>query len=251
MIELSSKGIFMKRGIVFLLSVVFFTSCTATQPAKKSDADFAKALEESEKNKNKKLDFLADEKLPNDEFIPVDTAGVSDTAVVMPVEYKEIAPTTFAKYRIQVFAGSAENAYKNYVQLSSNPENKEVYMVQDQDGKWKVWVGAYPTHADAEAAKAKFIQSGYPDAWINEMKGRYAPAGPAFWVQIGSFQNEASAQKAKAEAETRIKEQVSIELVDKTWKVWVGGFAERGQADELKKKVQTFYPKSFIVRHGE
>ncbi|MBL7995480.1 SPOR domain-containing protein [bacterium] len=251
MIELSSKGYFMKRGIACLLSIISFTSCATMQPGKKSDADFVKALEESEKNKNKKLDFLADEKLPNDEFIPPDTADISAAAVVMPVEYKEIAPTTFAKYRIQVFAGSVENAYKNYVQLSSNPENKEIYMVKDQDGKWKVWAGAYSTHADAETAKAKFIQSGYPDAWINEMKGRYAPAGPAFWVQIGSFQNEASAQKAKAEAESRIKENISIELVDKTWKVWVGGFAERGQADELKKKIQTFYPKSFVVRHGE
>ncbi len=236
----------------FCAGFVFFTACTSTQPAKKSDADFAKALEESEKNKNKKLDFLADEKLPNEEFTPVDTVTASvDTVVAAPVEYKEIAPSTFAKYRIQVFAGSAENAYKNYRQLSSDPENKEVYMVQDKDGKWKVWAGAFPTHEEAEQSKNKFIQSGFPDAWINEMKGKYAPAGPMFWVQIGSFANESSAQKAKADAESRIKEKVSIEVIDKAWKVWVGGFAERAQADELKKKIQSQYPKSFVVRYGE
>ena len=124
-------------------------------------------------------------------------------------------------------------------------------MVQDRDGKWKVWAGAYPTHEEAEQAKNKFIQSGFPDAWINEMKGKYAPAGPMFWVQIGSFANESSAQKAKTDAESRIKEKVSIEVVDKAWKVWVGGFAERAQADELKKKMQSQYPKSFVVRYGE
>lgn len=240
----------MKKEIVLVISILCFASCTSSKPAKKSDAEFEKALQESEKDKNKKLDFLADEKLPNDEFIPPDTAGTLDTAVA-PVEYKEIKPTTFAKYRIQVFAGSAENAYKNYTLLSSNPDYKEVYMIQDKDGKWKVWVGAYPTHSDADAARAKFIQSGFPDAWINEMKGSYAPAGPMFWVQIGSFQNESSAQKAKADAEGRIKENVTIEIVDKIWKVWVGGFSERTQADELKKRIQTQYPKSFIVRYGE
>lgn len=251
MTKISTKGYFMRKGFLFILSVLYIAACTTTQPSKKSDADFAKVLEESEKNKNKKLDFLADEILPNEEFIPADTAVTLDTSVVVIPEYKEIVPVNLARYRIQVFAGSAENANKNYVQLSSNPENKDVYMVQDKDGKWKVWVGAYPTHAEAETAKSKFIQSGFPDAWISEMKGQYAPAGPMFWVQIGSLQNETAAQKAKAEAEARIKEKVTIEFVDKSWKVWVGGFSERAQAEELKKKLQKQYPKSFVVRYGE
>lgn len=237
----------MIRVLMFCTVLMCFISCTAAQPVKKTDADFAKAMEESEKSSNKKLDFLADEKLPNDEFTPADTLNT----VNMPVDYKEIVPTAYAKYRIQVFAGSPENAYKNYKQLSSVPENKEVYMIRDTDGKWKVWTGAYATHEEADRAKTKLIQSGYPDAWINEMKGKYAPAGPAFYVQIGSFQNEASAQKAKTEAEERLKEKANVERVDQTWKVWIGGYTERAQADELKKKIQAQYPKAFIVRYGE
>ncbi len=241
----------MKKFLLLSVCGIYLVSCTTTQPAKKTDADFSKALEESEKNKNKKLDFLADEKLPNDEFTPPDSVSRPDTLSLKRVDYKEITPASAARYRVQVFAGSAENAYKNYTLLSSNPENKEVYMILDKDGKWKVWTGGYTTHEEAERAKAKFRESGYPDAWINEMKGKYAPAGPAYWLQIGSFSTESAAQKAKAEAEARTKEKVTIEWVDKAWKVRIGGYAERAQADELKTKLQNFYPKSFVVRYGE
>jgi cell division septation protein DedD len=241
----------MKKYFLFGCCVLYLAACTTTQPLKKSDADFSKALEESEKNNSKKLDFLADEKLPNDEFTPPDSVIAVDTLSVKRVDYKEIIPASAAKYRVQVFAGSAENAYKNYSLLSSNPEHKEVYMIQDQDGKWKVWTGGYTTHDDAEKARDKFRTSGYPDAWINEMKGKFAPAGPAFWLQIGSFSTETSAQKAKADAESRTKEKVTIEMVDKAWKVRIGGYAERSQADELKAKLQNHYPKAFVVRYGE
>jgi cell division septation protein DedD len=244
---------------VIVITVLMFVSligCKTTQTAAKSDEDFKKALEESEKNKNKKLDFLANEKLPNEEYVVKDTTTkavqAEEESKLHPIDYAEVPPQKPAKFRVQVFAGSVVNAQKNYAKLSSEKPN-EVYMINDKEkGLWKVWVGNYATHDEAEKAKDQFIKAGYPDSWVHEMKGDYAPMENLFWVQAGALQNENAAQKLKSELESKQKEKVQIEKGEKIWKVWVGGYADKKQADELKKKLQGLgYAKAFIVKPGE
>ncbi len=241
-----------------LLTAALFTflisGCTATKTTAKSDEDFKKTLEQSERNKNKKLDLLADEKLPNEEYIVKDTAIIKNEEQIKlhPIDYNEVPPNQKAKFRVQVFAGSVVNAQKNYAKLLTEVPNDEVYMINDKEsGLWKVWVGNYATHDEAEKAKAQYLKAGYSDSWVHEMKGVYAPSENLFWVQVGALQSENAAQKLKTELESKQKEKVQIQQADKSWKVWVGGYEDRKQAEDLKKLLQGLgYAQAFIAKQG-
>jgi cell division septation protein DedD len=244
----------LKELFTFSLLAFLFSACQSTQTATKSEEEFGKALRESEKNKSAKLDFLANEKLPNEQYIVKDTTAkiqIEENTHFHPVDYNEVPPNQKAKFRVQIFAGSVVNAQKNYAKLSADIPN-EVYMINDKEtGLWKVWVGNYATHEEAEKAKEKYIKAGYPDSWVHEMKGQFAPPENLFWVQVGAFQTENSAQKLKSEMESKQKEKVQIEKADKAWKVWVGGYEENAKAETLKKNLQALgYAKAFIVKQG-
>lgn len=239
------------RTAVFFMVMCFgwsvWTGCTATQKTAKGDADFVALVQESDKNKDKKLDFLADEKLPNEEFKVSEKTG--ETA--LEAEFLEKKPVKAAKFRIQVFAGSPLNAQKNFVRLDSVRPG-EVYMIKDAETDlWKVWVGNYMTRDEADKAKQEMISGGFPDAWIHEMKPPYdAPVtGPLFWVQVASLSGDAAASRMKEQLASAQREPVEIRQKDGTWKVWVGGYPDRAAAEDLKKMLEGLgYTKTFIVQ---
>lgn len=236
----------MKNLIIFGSFAIVLVACPSTKQTAKSDLEFRAALEESSKNKGQKPDFLEDEVLPNEQVTPADTA-VGSVAVMTTPAYKEVRPSGHAKYRIQVFAGSAENAKKNFDKLSSDTTHRDVSMIHDEDDKWKVWVGAYETHQEATAAKQRFIEAGYPDAWVNEMKFVKLPLG-LFWVQVGSFSNEAAADALKTDLVAKLKVNGRLEKSDTAVKVWLGGMDSRADAEKLKEQLRAGgYPKAFIV----
>lgn len=241
------KGDLMKSLVVLALAALLFTGCPSSRQVTKSDLEFRAALEESGKHKGDKIDFLADEVLPNEQIKPVDSSDVVMPVAVATPEYKEVKPARPAKYRVQVFAGSAENAQKNYDRLHADSAYGEVAMIHDTDDKWKVWVGGYETHAEATTAKQTLIDEGYPDAWVNEMKGVPLPIG-LFWIQVGSFTAEASASALKNELSNTFKITGRVEKTDKAFKVWMGGVTTRSEAETLKQKLQSAgYPKAFLV----
>lgn len=237
----------MFRAGIILAVLLVTAGCTTTQKTAKGDADLAALVTESEKNKDKKLDFLADEKLPNDEFKVTTGTGAS----TLTTDYVERKPVKSAKYRIQVFAGSPLNAQKNFTTLDSIKPG-DVYMIKDSESDlWKVWTGNYMTKDEAEMAKKDMIAMGFPDAWIHEMKPPYdAPAsGPLYWVQVASLSSESAASAMKRQLEGLQKEQVQIRQKDNTWKVWVGGYPERAAAEDLKSILAgQGYAKGFIVK---
>lgn len=241
----------MIKKAVFFMSLTLFMAC-ATKPAVKSDKEYQQALEESEKNKDKKLDFLVDEKLPNEEYIPSDSASLNKETA----EFQEVPPTKPAKYRIQIFAGSAANAFKNFSKFGADNSGTEVYMINDKnENLWKVWVGGFNTKLQADSAKQKLIEGGYADSWVSEMKVAEeikTETTNLFWVQVGSFQSDASAQKIKSQLESKQTDKVIIKKTDTVWKVWVGGLAERTACESLKKKIgELGYQGVFIVQGGE
>lgn len=244
----------LKQLLAISILTFFFSACQTTQTTTKSEDDFKKTLEQSQKNKTKKLDLLADEKLPNEEYVVKDTAKIQSEELTKlhPIDYNEVPPNQKAKFRVQVFAGSVVNAQKNYSKLSKEVPNGEVYMINDKEsGLWKVWIGNYATHNEAEKVKQQYLKAGYPDSWVHEMKGAYAPSENLFWVQVGALQNENAAQKLKSELESKQKEKVQIQQADKSWKVWVGGYEDRKQAEDLKKKLQGMgYAQAFIAKQG-
>jgi N-acetylmuramoyl-L-alanine amidase len=76
-------------------------------------------------------------------------------------------------------------------------------------------------------------------------------SGPLFWVQVGSYTMESSAMKVKADLESRQSDRVEVRKKDGTWKVWVGGYAERAPADELKRKLAGLGYSGFVVKSEE
>ncbi len=239
----------MKNTMIFAALILSMSACQTAPTTVKSDVDYTKAVDESKNNQSQKVDFLANEKLPNEEYIVKDSIR-PDTVITM--EYSEFVPEKKAKFRVQVFAGSAANGTKNFQQLKKDTLlNGDVYLVRDTtDQKWRVWVGNYLTHEEADKTKVRLIAAGYPDAWIHEMKGALMPSTELYWVQIGVFKESASANKAKSTVASRGT--VSVKQTDKVFKVWVGGFDVRSKADELKKALQgTGYPGAFVVQGVE
>lgn len=249
--DLNSGEIMTKKFIFFVSLIVFVAGCT-TKPAVKSDKEYQHALEESKKNKDKKLDFLADEKLPNEEYVPSDSTSLNKETA----EFPEVPPTKPAKYRIQIFAGSPANAFKNFSKFGTDNPGLEVYMINDKnENLWKVWVGGFNNKPQADSAKQKLIEGGYPDSWVSEMKAAEETKTEAinlFWVQVGSFQNDAAAQKIKNDLESKQTDKVIIKKTDTAWKVWIGGLADRAACETLKKKIgELGYQGAFIVQGGE
>jgi len=240
------------RNVFIMIWIVALAGCKTTQQTTKSDAEFDKAVKESEQNKSKKLDFLANEKLPNEEF--KDSVQKDESEIKLhPIDYSEIPPDRPAKFRVQIFAGSVSNAHKNYSEFVRDHQTNEVYLVNDKIADlWKVWVGNYNTKADADTAKQRLLKEGYPDSWVHEMKGDYAPKENLFWVQIGNFQSESSAQNLKNDVSGKQKENVVIRKSDNLWKVWMGGYADRTAADNLKTKMlESGYKGAFVVKGNE
>lgn len=229
----------MIRWIIAWTVLVILAGCTPVQTGKKSDQDFEQALANSEKAKNEKLDFLKDEKLPNEEYIVTDSVK----ATADSDEYGEIPPTLPAKYRIQIFAGSAVNAHKTYNQYVSRWSSTEAYVIRDPaTDRWKVWVGNYPNKPAADSIKVMLQQNGYPDAWVAEMPVQLPvkeTRTELFWVQIGSFSNQSSAMNVQQSLGSKLKEKVIIKSVSGAYKVWIGGYTERSQADALKNQLKT------------
>ncbi len=76
------------------------------------------------------------------------------------------------------------------------------------------------------------------------------PPGPkiGFRVQIGAFSVEANAQKRAEEARLRFVEPVYVEFIDGYYKVRVGDFLTREEAEACKERAKSFgYYDAFIV----
>ncbi len=240
----------MKRIILTLIISIILAGCAGTQGAKQSDGRLDKAIAESDKNKSQKLDFLKDEKLPNEEYVPSDS-GLAGTKTVDG--FSEIPPTLSARFRIQLFSGSAENAHKMYRRYTSERNSTDVYVVYESESKtWKVWAGNFMTKNEADNAKTRLIEAGYEGAWVREMPAaekKTTADQELFWVQLGSYQKESSAQQLFQKISGEYKDQVIIKTVGETYKVWIGGFSERSSADKLKAKLnQSGYPGVFVVQ---
>lgn len=225
----------MKCILTFL--TVLLVSCRTTKETGIANQDFEKALQES--TVIVKPDFLTDEKLPNEEYI------LSDT-MVAAVSIAEVLPREWAPYRIQVFAGTADNAHKTHRDFSSRGGVHSSYLVRDSaDGLWKVWIGGLQTRVAADSLKAELIGLGYTGAWIKESPT--STENKLWYVQVGSFQNQAAAEKTR---DRLAAQTVVIREVKGLWKVWVGGFPDRAQADELKRSL-TGFSGTFVVQDSE
>lgn len=229
---------------IALLIALIFCSCQSSRKAGKSDDEFDKALKESEAKRSEKLDFLADEKLPNEEYI------VTDSAVISTDDFVEIRPERFAAFRVQIFAGTPENAFKTITEFTSRDSLKPAYVIQDTlDGLWRVWIGDCQDRKEADTLKATLIAAGYAGAWVVEMKSAATEfvEKKLWWLQLGSFQSRAAAEKAMERVPAADDRRIDIREIQGTFKLRVGGYPDRSKADQLKKEF-TDFKGAFVVQ---
>lgn len=83
------------------------------------------------------------------------------------------AAVSDGRYFVQVFAGRDEKTATDiYERLESGGYQVQVDSVRDGNQTlYKVRVGGYAERTEAEAVGAKLGSSGYPGAWVTEVKG--------------------------------------------------------------------------------
>ena len=77
-----------------------------------------------------------------------------------------------------------------------------------------------------------------------------APAADCFWVQIGAFSERDRAVRVEAELETSGEVAVILEGLDELWRVRLGPFDEKPEAERARNRVTDAWPGANIVPCG-
>ena len=77
-----------------------------------------------------------------------------------------------------------------------------------------------------------------------------APAADCFWVQIGAFSERDRALRVEAELETSGEVAVILEGLDELWRVRLGPFDEKPEAERTRNRITDAWPGSNIVPCG-
>jgi rare lipoprotein A len=71
-----------------------------------------------------------------------------------------------------------------------------------------------------------------------------------FWVQVGAFTDFGNAQRAEAELENGGEEAVVLEGYDELWRVRVGPFAAKKDAERARNRITDAWPGAHILPCG-
>ncbi|MCJ7755006.1 MAG: septal ring lytic transglycosylase RlpA family protein [Thermoanaerobaculales bacterium] len=77
-----------------------------------------------------------------------------------------------------------------------------------------------------------------------------APVADCFWVQIGAFSERDRALRVEAELETSGEVAVILEGLDELWRVRLGPFDEKPEAERTRNRITDAWPGSNIVPCG-
>ena len=159
-------------------------------------------------------------------------------------------------FRCQVFAGiQYENAQK--IQAELRQKNLDsVYLVTSAENVHKVQVGDYPDRRAAEQMLAQLWKAGYPNAWVvqtgifikkEEHKSAVTTASvemqpsaaPSIYyaIQIFASSDAQKAKKMQSDISKKLNEPVNVVEKSGFWKVLVGQFKSRSEAESYQQKL--------------
>jgi hypothetical protein len=184
-----------------------------------------------------------------------------------PPDYREIDG-----FRIQAFAGlDSLNAYRIKTDLRSAIDDP-VYLVKES-GLFKVQIGDFPYRVDADNRNMKLRREGYSNAWVvsrkiripredidepaestadsvqAETKEDISPgAAIPFRIQILATSDEARAMQLTNDLKRQFSQPAWYEKSSGLFKVYLGKFSERDEADSVLKSVRAGgYPDAWLV----
>jgi hypothetical protein len=186
-------------------------------------------------------------------------------ATIFPPLLPKDSVSHISGYRIQVFASSDSlSALTSKAQLISR-FSENVYMIH-QDGLFKLHLGDFLNRESADAKKAIISQSGYPGAWIVscfikapvENNFLLRPDVNAdnednslvirFKIQVIATGDLNKANQVVSELSRSFTVPVYYESTGNLYKVYVGKFAARPEAESVLQKVRlSGYPDAWLV----
>ena len=233
MILLTSNEI---KYILLLSIIICFSNCTTTKTT--TSGEYVPPPEIEEKEVSEKV--IAKESEPVSEEVPSIT-------LEKPINYT-----------VQVFASrskeSSENEAKRvFMEISQPPE---VVLSGDL---WKVRVGSFPERKDAEIFRERIKNLGWSDAFVINIEEEDFSAVQDKEKLYEYFSIQILASEDRVEARELMRNLIDLKFEDvfivfekNLWKVRVGRFTERIQAEKyLEKLKNTGFTDCWIVRSSD
>ncbi len=146
-------------------------------------------------------------------------------------------------YRIQIFAANnKENAEKvlKEAQTSNLLGDEKIYILL-REGKYKVQIGDFKSRLDAQEFRSK-IRDKYPSSFVTDKILVFTTEKPVvvtgeFFIQLGAFTNNESANKLKSLLANMNYRNVSVLEEDGVKKVVMGSYRSRDEAELVKAEL--------------
>ena len=148
--------------LAFLLAVVWWLGC-ATAPAPRGGraaSNFEKGLKYSEWLYSQPIDILKGEPFSLPEIRPR-RAAHTDT-----VTEAAAADTSVRLFAVQLGSFRHEENARRFLAQVRQTHPRWKTELRFSEGLWRVVVGFYGTHGDAENVRDILREQGFPDAWI-------------------------------------------------------------------------------------
>lgn len=166
-------------------------------------------------------------------------------------------------FRIQVYAGV--DSINTLTELTRAREltQDSIYFFSES-GLYKIQVGNYPYRIEADQAKQKLKNAGYSGAWVvktmitvpldsaavetGSLKTPPTKSQAKFTIQVLALTNLQDAQLMADEIKIKFGIPVSVKESSSLYKVFIGEFNTREEADEALNKVRNNgYPDAWLV----
>lgn len=242
----------MRSGAAWVLLALWLSSCTAGGTSSRGEAVPAVTSAPEEFDP----DTLEDDAfLLQPSALPAERSAVSPGTPTLPSSHgKETS------YRVQIVAvpdsETAEQVREEVEQKFKSP----VYTQYDGDTRlYKVHLGSFRTALEAKEMLARAKSGGFPESFIvranvdvarEPVVARRPETALGFRVQIFSASSQLAAEGAQAEAKERLgRDDVYVELEHPYFKVRVGNFPQRKEAEAFAKQVKAQgYDAAFLAR---
>lgn len=158
----------------------------------------------------------------------------------------EIISEKMVGYRVQLFAGQNKEGAEKVREMAKDVTNFKIYILLASDDLYKVQVGDFKSKIDAEALRGKlvgefkgaFIAKAYINCNNTTTVAEEAQSS-GFFIQIGAFSSRPGAEQYQSMAKEMNFTNCIIKREDELYKVLVGSFETRENAETAKENLIT------------
>jgi|GEM_PF-1317401 len=159
-------------------------------------------------------------------------------------------------YSVQVFTSSTQSNAEATAQRVRATISEPVEVVQEVDGKWRVYAGRSADRGPIDQLKNRLNAGGFSGCWTKQRLVRTAtpdanvPAGQViFSVQVFVSSNQQNAQRVAGEVRAKTQMPVEVVQMGPYWKVFVGRSPTRDPIDMERDRLRSLgYPDAWTYQ---